>query len=346
VAFDRLGGGARHSTLDELQDRVVRQARASTVRRTIHVVIFAQTGDEGKVSPEGAFSRTFLQFAPPACRPQLAAVPALEDALRALVRAGSEAWPQLALRPAQFVGYLAERMPDDRDGAEVLATIHAADLYLACGCALGDPIALAAFEQHFLSQVSAYLSRADALPAFADEVKQVLRHRLLVGQHEIAPKIASYSGRGPLGAWLRMIAARTAVDLRRTQKPGVPLEDGPQLAASSLNPELQYLKTRYSKEFARAFERTLAELPAKEASVLRLYFLEGMTADAIGVTYRVSGRTVQRWIAESRQNILREMRRLLRQALAIDERELESLFELVRSQLDVSLRRHLRRSAQ
>jgi len=297
------------------------------------------------VSPEGAFRKTFLQFAPEACRAQLAALPALEDMLRALVQAGSEAWPELALRPVQFVGYLAQRMPEERAGEAALAAIHAADLYLACGCALGDPIALAAFEQHFLSHVAAYLSRADALPAFADEVKQVLRHRLLVAQHEIAPKIASYSGRGPLGAWLRMIATRTAVDLRRAQKHGVPLDEGPQLAASSLNPELQYLKTRYRREFGSAFERTLAELPAKEASVLRLHFLEGMTADAIGATYRVSGRTVQRWIAESRKNILREMRRLLREALAIDERELESLFELVRSQLDVSLRRHLRRTA-
>src|SRR5262250_2343285 len=50
----------------------------------------------------------------------------------------------------------------------------------------------------------------------ADAVRQRVRMKLFVGA---APKIASYAGTGPLGAWLRVVTIRCARDLHRTTHP-------------------------------------------------------------------------------------------------------------------------------
>jgi hypothetical protein len=45
-----------------------------------------------------------------------------------------------------FVPYLAARLPDRAAAADDLAGVHVADLFVACGCVLGDPPAMAAFQ--------------------------------------------------------------------------------------------------------------------------------------------------------------------------------------------------------
>ena len=61
------------------------------------------------------------------------------------------------------------------------------------------------------------LTRLGREPMFVDEVRQVLRTKLLVGDGA-PPKIADYSGRGPLDGWVRAAAVRAAIDLKRREK--------------------------------------------------------------------------------------------------------------------------------
>ncbi len=106
---------------------------------------------------------------------------------------------------------------------------------------------------------------------------------------------------------------------------------------AELDPELQYLKARYASELRQALETTLADLSPREATVLRLYFLEGMTTFAIGSMYRVAERTARHWIATIRTKILDETRHRLGDRLNIPDGEIESLVRLLRDDLNPSI---------
>ena len=266
----------------------------------------------------------------------------LDRELLALVARGRQAWPALDVPDEAFLRHIAERLPAEGDLLSVLAATHAGDLYLACACTRGDQRAIAEFDAGFIAQITKYLSRSDAMPAVADEVKQVLRTNLLVRQGDVLPPIAGYGGRGPLGAWLRVTATRAALRLRDAEKArgGAGGHDVAILPAAD-DPELEYLRSHYTQDFRAAFEATLASLSAREASLLRLFFLDGMSIDAIAGLYRVSGRTVKRWLARTRTTILNETHKRLAERLRLSASDLASLIGLLRSQLDVSILRFL-----
>ncbi len=281
-------------------------------------------------------------------RAALAATPDLDVTLVRLLGTGRAAWPTISrsISDEAFLHHLAERLPPGGEAPAALAATHGGDLYLACGCTGGDPQALAAFEKHFMAEVSHYLARSDTLPAFTDEVKQMLRARLLVAEGGLLPRIAGYTGRGPLGGWLRTAAARSAIDLRRSQRGGVvALEhDVLTLQNEASDPELGFLKTHAAAELKAAFETTLARLSPREANVLRLHFLDGVTHEAVAALYRVSVRTVERWTAQLRQKLLDETRRRLAERLRLPASQLDELIGLVQSRLHVSIRRFLNKS--
>jgi RNA polymerase sigma-70 factor (ECF subfamily) len=271
-------------------------------------------------------------------RDALAAAPDLEALLAQLVATARAAWPGIIVEDDAFLRHVAERLPGEGGPREALAALHAGDLYLACACAVGEPRALAAFEKQFLSQVDAYLARTEGQAGMAEEVRQALRTRLLVGDGDRPPRIASFTGQGPLGGWLRMATARVAVDLHRASKRESGRESSlPSAPGDAPDPELEYLKLRWRPELEAAFESTLAALGAQEANVLRLYFLNGVTAEAIGTLYQVSSRTVQRWIVDTRQRILHETRKRLAERLEMSVSQIDTVMGLVQSQIDVNL---------
>ncbi len=253
-----------------------------------------------------------------------------------LVRRARAPWPDIDLSDELFVRYVAERVGDGPDLVDMLARVHAADLYLACACSRGDARAIAAFERVFVSQISAYLSRSDALPNFTDEVKQAVRERVLVARDALLPRIESYNGRGPLGGWVRMVTTRIAADLRRAERRDGPSIDVP-IPTRSPDPEMAYLKERYRAEFEQAVEQAFGTLGQREGNVLRLHFLDGLAPVPMAAMYRVSVRTVQRWIVSAERDLLDRVRAILSERLKLSPSELESLLGLVRSQLSVSL---------
>ncbi len=287
----------------------------------------------------------FLALLPPDRRP-VAPAAGLEEVLTRALEEARAAWPEVQLSDADFLRHLAARLPADREVAAAIPALFVSDLYLACACARGDERALACFDRDILSRSAGAWSGGHPLAAFADEVRQALRVRLFVAEEGAPPRIATYSGRGPLAAWVRMSATRLGLNLRKRERGGSRDPDEVQaLRSSGLDPELEYLKTRYAAELREALVATLAALSERSANVLRLHYQEGATIDAIGTMYRVSGRTVHRWLAEARQLILAETRRILRERLGLADSQLDSLIGLVRSRLDLSIYRYLRPGA-
>ncbi|MCU1283197.1 MAG: putative DNA-binding regulatory protein, partial [bacterium] len=255
--------------------------------------------------------------------------------LAALVGRARRAWPDLPLDDARFAAYLAARS----DGDEPL---HVEDLYLACACVDRLPRALAAFDEHHLSAVARSLSRVDRSPAFADEVRQRLRERLLVGSDGEPPRLASYSGRGPLATWVKVAAIRLALNLRRDERADASLDGGdePMIADDA---EMLLLRRRFRSDFSAAFAAAVATLTVEQRQLLRLHFLDALSLGEIGALHGVDKSTVSRRLLGARGALLHETERWLRARLNLAEHEVASMIRLIRSQLgDVSVARLLR----
>jgi RNA polymerase sigma-70 factor (ECF subfamily) len=170
------------------------------------------------------------------------------------------AWPALVVDDERFVAYLAERLSAAGSGWRALDKICAADLYLACCCVEHNAAALACFEERLLSAtaVKSYLRHIDASSSFVDEVRQILSARLLVGEPPSPPRIAQYSGRGALAAWVAIAAQRTALSLLRSDRARSRVKRDAVADAVPVggDPEMDFLKARYRLEFRDAIGMT------------------------------------------------------------------------------------------
>jgi len=264
--------------------------------------------------------------------------------LGAAVARAHAAWPADWVPAASFVEHLRARLPAERAPDEALRALAVEDLYLAFACALGVAPALEAFARAILVEVDAHVARFDASAAFKDEVRQVLAARLLVAAPGETPAIADYAGRAPLSAWVRIAAIRTALNLRRGKAGEVEraAEREVEELADAGDVELEVIRRRYRPAFEAAIARALAALPVRDRTLLRLRLVEGVEVERIATMYGVHRATMTRWLADTRARLFDETRRLLTAELGATGAELDSLAELVRSQLHVSLARLLR----
>ena len=267
----------------------------------------------------------------------------LESLLGALLSRAQEAWPDVTVPPSRFLPYLAARLPREAPIDDSLAAMFVGDLYLACGCAHGDPTALSRFERSFLRDVAPAVAHLGGGRAFEDEVAQLVRQRVLLGGEGAPPRIAEYTGRGNLRGWLRVVAVREGLQVLRRHKREEPLGDRQLevLAAAAPDPELAHLERTYAGAFRAAFQRALAELEPRERNLLRQHYLQDLSIDEVGGLYGVHRATAARWIARARGRMLDGTRAALGAALGLPEHELDSLLRLIQSKLDVSLRSEL-----
>jgi RNA polymerase sigma-70 factor (ECF subfamily) len=268
----------------------------------------------------------------------------LEERLGRGLSSARAAWPGVELDGARFAAHLARHLPADSP-AEAVEQLHLADLYLACACAEGLPLAHAAFEARVLPEVHVAVSRLKLPPSSMDEVRQLVRQKMLVPGPDTPARLAAYPGTGPLSGWVRAAALWIALDLQRQRShQDVSMEDSTLslLVDPGDDPELVYLKTTYRAEFNTAFTQALANLSPRERNTLRLKYLDGLSIDQLGALYGVHRATAARWVVAAQQALLEETRRLLTERLRLTGSQLDSVLRLISSQLDVSLSRLLR----
>lgn len=282
---------------------------------------------------------------------------ALSDELQAIVHRGREAWPKIALEDERFVRHLATHARASGAPRAFLEKVHAEDLYLACGAMSGDRAAVTYFEEQFIARVPDYVLRVRIGRDVVDEVQQKLRERLLMGRsveekrgasadgepHSVegaTPKIGEYSGKGALGGWVRVAAVRTALNETRgrtldTEPAG---DDMPSFVA---DPELAYVKEHAQRLFMDAFQRVLGSLPAKERSILRLHYIDGLTMDQLARLYQTPRSTIARRVADARQAVLAATESLLRDERRLSPSAVASVIRQARSRLQVTITRLL-----
>lgn len=245
-------------------------------------------------------------------------------------------WPDVTLDEQRFVVYLAERIAPEANLQTALSAASVPDLYLACGCVTGDPAAVAALDATYIRRV--VTSPFGSVPRVrdAEELAQRLRVRLLVAEVGQSPRIASYTGRGPLSAWLRVAAARLAVDQHRAEASDAP----PTWAVLSgpVDQELLYLKQTHADLFGAALEAGLMSLSKRARTVLRLHFLESVPVAQIATSYSVSPRSVQRWIVAAQTEVIDQLRSTLASSLELTGSQLESLMGAMQTEMVIALR--------
>lgn len=293
--------------------------------------------------PERPLSEAFLRACPPGIAATLAGDGDLESILSGHVAAAREAHPRSRLEAIDFVVHVAGRMQGDVDAMKCLRGLHAADLYLAKACADGDRHALEGLESA-LGLLPALVARA-ARHAPLDEVFQTLRAKLLLAEPPARPKILEYSGRGPLGAWLRVAAIRTALSLARRAN-AAPVEAVTRdvlLAVPGMadDPETAHLRERFRTEFKEAFEEAVRSLTDEQRLVLRLNLIDGLSIDEIGAIHQVHRATAARWIQKNLELVHQRTRDNLAARLSVSTGDLDSMMALVRSSLEISIQRLL-----
>jgi len=290
--------------------------------------------------------RPFVDAAPAAVRPVLEVIPDLDRRLWALVAEGRAAWPELAVDARLVVEFIARHVTAELADA-VLDGLRPADLYLACACARQVPGAVAAFDRDYMREVDVALSRMRIGPPRLHDVKQLVRQRLFVGPAGPANgpgKIAEYAGRGDLRRWVRSVAVRTCLNELRKGRREILVDDDQLIARHAIatdDPELEYMKRTYAHEFRTAFGEALAQLGAREQTLLRYHHVDGLNIDEIGAIYRIHRVTAFRWLEKAKEVLVRSTLELLRARLRLPAGELDSVLRMIRSQIHLSLVRHL-----
>lgn len=273
----------------------------------------------------------------------------VEVALRSAVEGGRAAFPALSLGDEAFVRHLARHLEPVTEGditrvADALAELQTDELFLCAASAAGDDKAVAALERDYFQPTAAAVERLRVDTAAADDVLQQIRAAMLIGTDDREAEILRFSGRGSLLGWLRVVATRAALRTKRKKQPRPVEPDASVLddvAMASGDPELEQIRTRYAPQLQEALGWAFGQLRADQRLLLRMYVVDGSTLAELGAVHGVDASTVSRWLRAVREQIGVSARRRLTDTLKLRQSECDSLVELLRGELHVSIARLL-----
>jgi RNA polymerase sigma-70 factor (ECF subfamily) len=210
---------------------------------------------------------------------------------------GQAEWRSIAIRLDVFQDFCDGVLSRGSAGAPRYAT----DLYLCAACAAHHEEAIKALAHKTLTFARSAIARVNHDSDFVRDTLQELTVKLLVGPNA---KILEYKGQGPLVAWLRVVATRTAFDRLRKHHVGAPSESMPYTAASdNQSVDARLTKARFGGPFQRALSQTMSELSALERNILRMHVVGRCSIDQIGRAYGVHRATAARWLDRAKTRV-------------------------------------------
>jgi len=211
------------------------------------------------------------------------------------------------------------------------------DVTFAAALARGDAAALARFDREHAPALRPALARIGLDDAGIAEALQLVRTELLAPRDGAAPRIAGYSGRGPLLAWLRSVAVRTGLRLRKSAARYEELDSDRTPGSLEDDAELAYMKKTYGAAFQRAFRAALAGLAAKDRLLLKQRFRHHLGVEDLGRLHGVNAGTISRWVAAARDALAKGTREAMMSELGVAKDDVSSILRLIDSQIDVTL---------
>ena len=261
----------------------------------------------------------------------------------AAVERGRAAWPGIAVSDDELAQAAAHRLSSarSREAAVGVDALDASELYLAAGCARGDPAALGQFRARYFDVLAAPLRRMGLDAAQGDDVWQTLCTRLLVGEGGAPPRIVQYAGAGQLAGLVRVAATRLALNWLERARRGAADDWLDELPATSSDPELHFMKREHRAAIKEELEAAVKGLSSRQRMVLRLHLVERLGIDSIAAICAVHRATAARQVALAKETLAIRVRLRLVARWQVADPDLPALRTLVDSQLDLSLRRLL-----
>jgi RNA polymerase sigma-70 factor, ECF subfamily len=254
-----------------------------------------------------------------------------QEILDRILAEAAARWPDVIFDPGVFIRYVGDSGID-----ESRLSAHGSDLLLVTAVLNGDRKALRAFDSLLAAAVT-MAHRIDSTRSFIEDVSQELRVKLLTSPD---PKLRGYGAVGALGEWLRVAALRTALNLKRSDRL-LPMEDVP-VEAMLAGFDDVHMKEFYLRELNVAVEHGFRQLSARERTLLRLHFVDGLNIDRIAVMYSVHRATVARWLVAIRERLFEELREHLATTHGLAETDIRSLYRRMRDDVHVTISRVLR----
>lgn len=263
----------------------------------------------------------------------------MSDELAALVQAARARWPALPIDEGSLASYLGARLTP-----EVAGKPWSVDLVLAWACSRGDAVALGIVEREVWPSLDGKLGRLGAPEDVVADVKQELREELFVGTPGAPRGIEAYRGRGPLRAWVRVMAVRRILRALEKARKSPERGDGAlvDLLTAGTSPSVQLLRADHDAELTRWLREAIESLDGPERVVLRQQLLEGMTVEQIAAAQGIHPVTAARWLAKARRQLLVRTHRAAMKGRRLGPSDADSLLHALRSHIDLSLNRLLR----
>jgi len=261
-----------------------------------------------------------------------------DEQLATLCEQAAAAWPGVVVNAAEVIAAFEAKLASDDPPPVTAAGI--AELYLALACARGDQTAIAAFERAFLDVVPVAVASMKLPAATVEDIRATVRDKLLLTDSGRPPRIVDYAGRGRLRGLIQVTATRTAIDRIRLEDREAELPADHQLAAAS-DVELSLIKAQYREAFVAGFTVAVGTLERRDRNLLRLHLLGGVTLEQLAQMYGVHRATVVRWLGSARSALFDATRAHVAKSIGAPEDELDQMFDLVRSRVELSVERLL-----
>ena len=253
------------------------------------------------------------------------------DPLADAIAEARRAWPRVDVDASQFAAFLASKAIADPS--------RISDLFIAFAAVTHHAEAARSLEEAFGPQLRKALSGLRLTPAQVDDALQSAWRDLLAGE---TPRIAQFDGTGDLCAWLRVIVTRIGLRALKKSKRESPgdTEAGDIAEGAVDDPELMLMKAKYRAHFHEAVKVAIEGMPPAEAMLLRQHFVDGLAIDQLGKLYGIHRATAARRLASAREGLVVAIRAEFKAISRLEDSECESVLRLVRSNLDITLRRH------
>ncbi len=292
--------------------------------------------------PEPSLRVAFVSGLSPSVAQSLDNDAQLDTVLSEMSQSARLAWPSVDLPLSAFLTHWASRIEAPVESAHELNAYDTESLFLVTGCLQSNAAALQAFDENYLVPLNRILQSMRLSADEVQDVSQELRVLLLVPKDEKPGRLATYTGRGGLAAWLRISAVRLAV--RRSQKHASVEESQVLEVAIEQNTDVEtaYLKRLYGTFFRGALSNALKALPDDDKTLLAQHYIDNVTLEHLAAAHRVHRSTVIRWLARAKERLVADTEQALKSHANLDTAECRSVMRRVRSELDVSVARLLK----
>ncbi len=251
---------------------------------------------------------------------------------------------------------------------QFLDNLRADDLCLVVACERGEESAWGDLMAQYTPTVRAAARAACGNESDAEELAgsvwaELYGLRRTNAEGQPTGKLAYYSGCGSLGGWLRAVVAQMNIDRHRRTARLVQTEEAADFdrlshdthegieenfrAAQSNNPEQELERKEAARDLHHALARAVAELPAEDRLLIKLYYYDDLRLREAGAVLGVHEATASRRLARAQKEIRQRTEKILREEKRWTAQEMtrafaDSLLQLTGSDgTDAELRRAL-----